>query len=261
MKCLICGNAKNFLTVHSYNEPDRYEHWVGIEDVNRSWVRCMKCGFYMQIRNYELPTLEQIYKSGYRDEKFRFESIEEAFNRINAIENNENESRYIWLATNIKYDDNKNVLDIGSGIGVFPNILKRAGYNVTCVEENETSINFIYEQLGVKCFQGIDKVVGTYDMVTVVHVFEHIEDVESFLMAIKGVLRTGGKLFVEVPDDSEFTYLDKNNDEFNSCHVSFYSMGSLYRVLESNGFTVIDMHLEKTKQRNLSRVMCLAINQ
>jgi len=255
----MCGNRK-FITVFAYKHPDKYEQYVGLKTIHRNWVRCLHCGFHFQIRDYELKDLEMMYKNGYRDKEFRGETIEEAFNRINAIEDNENESRYVWFAMNIKFLDTDKFLDIGSGIGVWPNILKKAGFKVDCVEENEQSIDFIYEKLGMKCFQGIEAVGEQYDAVSLIHVLEHIEKPGEFLKKVKNVLRPAGTLFVEVPDASEFNYLPMNHDEFNSCHVAFYDMGSLYRVLRNEGFTVTAMHIEKTKQRNLTRVMCVAIN-
>ncbi len=258
-KCLICGNEK-FLTIRSYNSPDKYEKWVGIKDVNRSWARCMKCGFYVQLRNYDLSYLEVIYKNGYRNENFRGESIQDSFDRIVNVKDSENEARYLWFAMNITYSDNRKILDIGSGIGVWPYLLKRAEYEVSCVEENDISIDFISNHLDMKCFDSLETVSGRYDAVTLVHVLEHIEKPHEFLSKVKSLLKKGGHLFVEVPDSTEFTYLDKNHDEFNSCHVAFYNMSSLYRVLETSGYTMVDMHLEKTVERNLSRVMCLAVN-
>ena len=233
---------------------------MGLTEVNRSWVCCMKCGFYIQVRDYDIAELQQIYKSGYREQEFRGESIGEAFDRVLAVRDSENERRYWWFGMNINYLEAINVLDVGSGIGVWPNILKRAEYEVECVEENQISIDFIYERLGIQCFQGLDCVFNTYDVATLVNVLEHIEDAKSFLVEVRNRVRKGGKLFVEVPDASEFSYLDKNHDEFNSCHVAFYNMTNLCGVVESAGFTVLDMHIEKTKERNLSRIMCLAIN-
>ncbi len=266
MKCQICNNKKLFLTVHSYSAPDKYEKWVGLHDINRCWVRCVSCGFYMHLRNYELSSLEKIYKNGYRHKEFRGETIEEAFNRINSINDklheSENEFRYVWFASNIDYDTCNKILDVGSGIGVWPAILKRAEFYVDCVEENEISVEFLYEKLGLRCFKSLEAVDGLYDCATIVHVLEHIEDADSFLKRVKFHVKPGGFLYVEVPDSIEFTYLDKDHDEFNSCHVAFYDGSSLYKILERNGFTVLDMHREhKTKQRNLSRIMCLAVNQ
>ncbi len=258
MNCL-CGSDK-FLTVHSYSKPDKYESWVGIQNVKRSWVRCMKCGFYMQLRNYDLAELETIYKKGYRDKEFRGESIEEAFERVTTVQESENERRFLWFGMHIIHAERRRVLDIGSGLGVWPYILKTAEYDVECVEENQLSINFLYENLGLSCFEGLDSVHGQYDTITLIHVLEHIEKPEAFLKKIKLFLRKGGYLFIEVPDSIEFTYLDKDHDEFNSCHTAFYNMGSLHRMVESCGYNVVDMHMEKTKARKLSRVMCLAIN-
>jgi len=258
--CSICGNNKNFITVHSYTKPDKYEKWVGLKDIKRSWVRCSKCGFYIQIRNYDINDLERIYSHGYRDKGFRGETIKEAFDRIVNVKHSENEQRFLRFALNSDYEECKKVLDIGSGIGVWPALLKRAEYEVDCVEENQFSIDFIYEYLGLKCFRGVDIVYDKYDVVTLIHVLEHIKDPVSFLKNLKKNIRGGGRIFIEVPDSFEFTYLDKDHDEFNSCHVHFYNIGSLYKVIEYAGYTPVDMHIEKTKERNLTRVMCTAIN-
>jgi SAM-dependent methyltransferase len=258
MKCLVCHN-KQFHTIFSYDKPDKYEKWVGIENINRSWVQCVNCGFYMQIRDYDLEILEGIYRNGYRDKKFRGESISKAFDRIMAIKDNENQARFIWFAMNKSYEDSKCVLDIGSGIGVWPAILKTAGYDVNCVEENELSIEFIQDRLGFFCYSDIDCVDKQYDTVSLIHVLEHISKPDDFLKVVKQKIKPSGSVFIEVPDSIEFSYLNKNHDEFNSCHVCFYDMSSLYRLLTRNGFTVVDMHEEKT-MRSLSRIMAIAIN-
>lgn len=258
-KCHVCGHEK-FFTVHSYNEPDRYEKLAGIQEVNRCWVRCMKCGFYLQIRNYDFADLKKIYTNGYRDRHLRGESISEAYERIINIKNSENQDRFIWFATNAKYADSTSVLDIGSGLGVWPAVLRDAGYDVNCVEINEASVDFIYEKLGLMCFENLDSVYGAYDVVSMIHILEHIEHPKMFLKEAGFRIKKGGYLFVEVPDASEFSYLEKNHEEFNSCHLAFYNMANLHRTIESADLTVVDMRLVKTKDRKLSRIMCLATN-
>ncbi len=259
-KCLICGNADGYITVHQYSVPDKYEQWMGIQSINRSWVRCIDCGFYRQLRNYDISKLEKIYKRGYREKKFRGETIEEAFNRINHIANSENEKRYIWFAMHSTHKDTCKILDVGSGIGVFPYALKVADYDVQCVEENEISVDFIFEKLGLACYRGIEHANGLFDALSLIHVLEHIENPIKFLKIAKAKIKSGGYIFIEVPDSSEFNYLDKNHDEFNSCHTVFYDMGSLYSVLNLAGFEVKDMHIEKTTDRELTRIMCIATN-
>jgi SAM-dependent methyltransferase len=260
VKCTICDYAKDWVAVNVYDQPDKYEKWLEINQVHRSWVKCLKCGFHQQIRNYPLWQLEHIYKDGYRSVEFRGETIQHAFKRIMAIENNENESRYIWFAMNTRHSEAEKVLDIGSGIGVWPALLKKAEYDVTCVEENEHSVDFIYDELGLPCYEGLKSVTGEFDTVSLIHVLEHIEEPDNFLQVAKEHLRKNGFLFIEVPDAIEFDYLPEEHDEFNSTHVSFFDTSSLYKLLDRNGFKVTDMHRVTHKQRDLSRIMCLATN-
>ena len=260
MKCTICGNAKGWMAINVYDTPDVYEKWVGIDRVNRTWVKCLKCGFLQQIRNYPIWQLEHIYQNGYRDHEFRGETIKEAFNRLRSIKNSENENRYIWFAMNVIHKEADRVLDIGSGIGVWPAILKDADYHVTCVEENSHSIDFINNELGIVCHSGLASVTGKFDTVTLVHVLEHIEEPDNFLKVVKDHLRENGYLFIEIPDPVEFDYLDKSHDEFNSCHVAFYDVVNLYKLLERNDFKVTDIRRVHYEERNLSRIMCLATN-
>ena len=246
------------MVASQYDKPDKYEDWVGIKNVNRTWVQCLECGFYRQLRNYPLEDLETIYKEGYRNKHFRSMPIDECFKILTSIKNSENERRYLWFARNARFDQARRVLDVGSGIGVWPWILNRAEYDVACVEENIHSIEFI-NSLGIPCTSEIQG--DGFDTITLVHVLEHIEGPDKFLKMLRGRLRPGGYLFVEVPDAIEFEYLPLNHDEFNSCHCSFFDISSLYRLLERNGFQVTDMHREHYEGRNLSRIMCLAVNK
>jgi 2-polyprenyl-3-methyl-5-hydroxy-6-metoxy-1,4-benzoquinol methylase len=108
------------------------------------------------------------------------------------------------------------------------------------------------------CFKNIKEDHCAYQAVTMIHVLEHMQDPDGFLNAIKRLLLPGGEVFIEVPDSSEFNYLDKDHDEFNSCHCYFYDAPSLYRLLERNNYTVKDMHRQFYKKRGLTRLMAVA---
>jgi 2-polyprenyl-3-methyl-5-hydroxy-6-metoxy-1,4-benzoquinol methylase len=240
-KCIICGGDAQ-KTKFGYTKPDKYERWVGLKNIKRLWVRCKDCGFYWQLRNYPLLKLEKIYENGYRDSVFRGETIKEAYDRVQSYRmtgGSENEARYIWFAKNIKFEKAKRVLDVGSGLGVWPQILKDAGFDVTCVDENRDSVDFISE-LGMQCYYHLsdvivrDNVLSQFDTVSLVHVLEHIENIDGFLSEIRS--RLNGYLFVEVPEASEFDLLSKDHDDFNSCHQWFFEADSLWAILERYGF-------------------------
>ena len=229
-----------------------------IKDVDRDWSRCMECGHYQQSRNYYLADLEKIYEDGYRNFKFRGETIKQSYNKIMGTPNNENSQRCEWFIENI--GEVKTVIDIGSGLGVFPKFLSNSGYSVDCVEANKYSREFIKFNLKIPCYMTMPK--RNYDVITLVHVLEHFENPLTFLKLFQRCLTPeGGKLFIEVPDAVEFELLDKNHDEFNSCHCHFFTSETLTKLLNQCGYEVLAEHDIHYKERNLSRIWMIATKQ
>ncbi len=248
MKCIICDSIK-FEEIHLYTTPDKYEKYMGIEDVDRDWARCMACGHYQQDRNYPLADLEKIYEDGYRNFKFRGETIKQSYNKVVAKPANENSQRGEWFIENI--GEAQTILDIGSGLGVFPQYLSNRRFLVDCVEANKDSQAFISDELKIPCYKSVP--ATTYDAVTLVHVLEHIEKPIDFL----SFLHTE-KIFIEVPDAVEFELLEKHHDEFNSCHCHFFTNESLTKLLNQCGYEVMAEHDIHYKDRNLSRIWMIA---
>ena len=257
MNCIICNNEVGD-SVFRYDKPDKYEEWMGIIDVLRGWYKCDCCGFYQSWRDYPLADLQKIYTEGYRDPKFRGETIRETYEKIMnlPLENSENAERFKWFIHHITQKTGCNVLDIGSGLGVWPDVLDKAGYNVWCMENNKESIDFIRNELKIKCVDELPT-YAKFDIITCLHVLEHIEDPKSFLASIKVMMKNGGELFIEVPDAVEFRYLEKDNNEFSSDHVWFFDLSTLNRLAESCGFEIIHAYRSYYKERQLSRVLTI----
>ena len=252
MKCIICDNEK-WEEIYLYTTPDKYEKYMGIENVDRDWARCVECGHYQQERNYPLAELEKIYEDGYRSFDFRGETIEQAYNKVMAIPDNENSQRCEWFIDNI--GEVQTILDFGSGLGVFPEYLSNRGYDVDCVEANKHSKEFIEFNLKIPCYDKMP--VMEYDAITLVHVLEHFENPKGFLIGLKKNLNKNGKLFIEVPDAAEFEHLDKNHDEFNSCHCHFFDGLSLNTLLVDCGYEITAMAEMEYKGRNLKRLLTI----
>jgi len=261
MPCIICGNDKKvFVPVFAYDKPDKYESWVGIHDdlLARWWEKC-GCGFYRSYRNYPLADLQKIYNEGYRNEKFRGETIRQAYEKMMSLppEKSENFQRFRWFIRNISQKTGCSILDIGSGLGVWPDVLNKAGYDVWCMETNKESLEFIRHELKIKCVDELPS-YAKFDIITCLHVLEHIEDPKSFLASIKGMMKSDSELFIEVPDAAEFGYLKEDNNEFSSDHVYFFDLSTLNRLLESCGFEIIHAYRPFYKERQLSRVLTIA---
>lgn len=136
---------------------------------------------------------------------------------------------------------------------MWPQILKADGYDVTCVDENTDSVDFITQELGMQCYHHLSDVEDQFDTVSLLHVLEHILNIGSFLRQVRRRLKPGGYLFVEVPESSGFDFLSKDHDDFNSCHQWFFGYGSLGPILERHGFNPFmhSVHRKHGKSRLL----------
>jgi len=262
MNCIICGK-ENWDQVFSYARPDQYELWCGLKGMLRFWYRCKDCGFYQAWHSYDPDELAPVYKSGYRDTGFRNESISEVFHRILSLgDKSENSHRLKWFKEHIGNGVGK-VLDIGSGFGIWPWALKTEGWEVECVEPNKESVDFISHELGLPCHSGFFRscMDGDWDVVSIVHVLEHIKNLDEFLFKVRTGLNESGRVFIEVPDACEFGYLPKEHDEFNSCHLYFFDLSSLNRLLNKSGLEIMDAHRIFYNERRLSRMMVICKKQ
>ncbi len=238
-----------------FNEPDKYERWAGIENVRRRWTWNNHVHCWYQRRNYDLEDLTKIYHIGYRSEKFRGETIDEAFDRLIKLPYGKSENKYRvrWF---LDHFSGKRLLDIGAGIGVFPWEIRRHGWDVEVTEENLISINFLRNK-GFTCYTPEDKLLPIYDVVSIIHVLEHIEQPSLFLEYVSKAVKPNGSVFIEVPDAVEFDKLPEDSDEFNSCHIWFFDVSSLYRMVIRH-FDVTDVHRVHHGERNRWRIMLRA---
>lgn len=248
---MICKKS-GYVTLRRSNAPDKYESYVGIKDASRSWRQCRSCMFQFQVRNYPVSELEAIYKNGYRDKEFRGENIRQAYNKVYALPKNKSESwqRGLWFKQNS--NGGNRVLDIGSGLGIFPKHLMDLGFEVDCTEENLHSIRWIKNVLKLECYNKIPKVLD-YDLISLVHVLEHIEKPVEFIDSL-----SGKKLFIEVPDASFFLHLEDDHDDLNSCHLWGFDFHTLDFLLQKSGYHIYAAKRFHYPERNLRRLAVMA---
>ncbi|MGH9678442.1 MAG: class I SAM-dependent methyltransferase, partial [Candidatus Acidiferrales bacterium] len=97
------------------------------------------------------------------------------------------------------------LLDVGAGIGEF---LHHAGrfFEVTGTEVSDEAVRLSREEFGIELLKGTlaeaNLAAGSFDVVSLIHVLEHVQDPADTVACCKGLLRPGGWLFVAVPNDS-----------------------------------------------------------
>lgn len=253
MDCIICGGNK-FEIVFSFSLPDKYESCMGIQSPHRTWEKCESCGHYQQKRAYPIEWLEKIYEEKYRSRDFRGVTIDDSFWKIvrTDADKSENFQRANWVEDHLPLYCFK-LLDIGSGIGVFPYEMKQRGLSVTCTEINRYSIEFINNILQMACYRDWKGMKA--DVVSLIHVLEHIEDPEDFLIKLREVTDC---LVIEVPDCKTFEKNTNLHDDFNSCHVHLFNSENLGTLVKKAGYSNYFAENIHYPHRDLDRIMMVA---
>ncbi len=96
------------------------------------------------------------------------------------------------------------LLDVGSGGGEFVYLAGKAGFDANGVEPNTGYAEFSQNAYGISVYnnfiQDIDVLDDSYDIITLFHVLEHLNEPVTILMQLSKKLKRGGYLMVEVPN-------------------------------------------------------------
>src|ERR1051325_5782406 len=110
--------------------------------------------------------------------------------------------RLRWLRRFLRPADA--ILDVGAGGGELVYLLRGLGYDARGLEPNEGYARYAREELKLPIEMGFFKELElggqTFDVVTLFHVLEHLEDPAGTVARLRDCLRPGGHLFIEVPN-------------------------------------------------------------
>ncbi len=136
------------------------------------------------------------------------------------------------------------VLDVGCDMGNFLDEIRRYGYSVAGVEPSESARSQAH-QIGLQVFSSIkelcDDTNTLYDVVTMHHVLEHVDNPVVTLTELHSLMAPGGLLLLRVPDFSCFwSKLFKEKwiwfqPENHSYH---FTLRSLLQVVQKAGFEI-----------------------
>ena len=137
------------------------------------------------------------------------------------------------------------LLEIGSAGGHFLDEARHAGFDVVGVEPVASFAEDARQRFGVDVRTGyveeVDLGEASFDVACGFHVLEHMSAPRPALEGLRARLRTGGTLFVEVPNIDSYAARTRRG-EWGALeplhHVGHYGPGSLSRMLGAAGFTV-----------------------
>ena len=137
------------------------------------------------------------------------------------------------------------LLDVGAGGGFFPYTVKQRGYTIEGIEPNLGFAAYASEvlQLDIQAgfLQDFDFAEGSFDIITLNHVLEHLEDPGAALCRLWRWIRPGAYLNLEVPN-IEATYHAPGH-RYHLAHLYNFNPVNLERLARKAGYLVYDQRL------------------
>lgn len=232
--CPWCGNPSN----HTYLKVKDY--FLTQEEFEL--FQCDHCGLVFTVPR---PAPEQIgnyYKSEeyYSHQQNTKGFIPKIYESVKSI----NLRGKVAMAT---YDMVKGrLLDIGCGVGDFLLQVKKLGWEVMGIEPSEQASNIAQSRLGFAPLKPMDyeKLPDqSFDVITMWHVLEHVDDLKSQTKELNRLLRPGGRLIIALPNYQSFDcqyYSDKWAAWDVPRHLNHFTHDCLQGILNANDFKYLD---------------------
>ena len=144
-------------------------------------------------------------------------------------------TKYRFLS---RTNDNRNVLDFGSGEGYFLNMLKKRGFNARGVDSSVKSLlPNVYKSIFAEQLNG-----QKFSHITAWHSIEHVHELEKTISRMYDLLDEKGTIIIAVPN-----YLSFDARHYKSFwaaydtprHLWHFDKKSLKEVFENKGFKFI----------------------
>tara|TARA_B100000579_G_scaffold389661_1_gene363633 strand:- start:296 stop:1114 length:819 start_codon:yes stop_codon:yes gene_type:complete len=231
LNCRVC-NEPNPILKFIYNKKPKLETNFNLnkEDYYREFYKCKNCEHMFSIMKMDF---ENIYTKLYTDSTYG-KNIHKKFKEIInlPIHKSDNENRFKFIkniSENLLKKQNIKILDVGSGLGVFPWRAKKERWDVTALDPDKNNIKHIKENINIKTIQGdFLKTIITekYDIITFNKVLEHLKNPIEMLIKAKKNLKKKSFIYVEVPSVVA-AKKGKNREEFFIEHFHVFSRKSL----------------------------------
>jgi len=136
-----------------------------------------------------------------------------------------------------------NLLDFGGGIGVFSNYMNKRGHPTTLIEPNSKARKIAIKN-GIESYHSLDYLPKSkkYDVFSLWHSFEHIDNLDETLQKIYKRLKKNGIIIIAVPNLNSFdshyygvfwAALDVPR------HLWHFTPKGLNQLLDENGFSLL----------------------
>ena len=191
LKCPICSST-NLESVMQI--PD---HFLTNEIFSIS--KCLQCGFLFTNPKPLKTDIPKYYQSeDYLSHKLKKLNI---LSTVYYFARNYSLSKKHSIIT--KQKTTGSILDIGSGTSEFLSYMKKRGWEAVGIEPLEYPREFAKQKYSLDIYPDFDfdnKNDTTFDVITLWHVLEHVEDLNLYMQKISKLLKNDGLLVIALPN-------------------------------------------------------------
>lgn len=246
--CDICHSDQIQLKF-SYNAPPMGETIFPFshEGYHREYWECLSCH---HLNSTAVLDLKSLYSGDYGNSTYRdIEGIHKNFLRITQLpldkSDNKHRTQFVSEFTQFylkKRPEKIRLLDIGSGLGVFPYEMKNLGFQSSALDPDSKSVEHIRTRLNINCYsENIYDLSKShqFDLITLNKVLEHVEDPSDFLKTCFKNLTPNGLIYIELPDAEGAATAGQDREEFFVEHLHVFSSLSLTTLGVSLGLNLL----------------------
>ena len=235
--CVVCGGSETEIV----SRRDRHGRPL-------ITVLCGGCGL---LRNDPVPSQEELDRFYRRDYRREYKGASEP--RLRQVWRNFDRLTGHVRAFEDIYARGGEWLDLGAGSGEFSFLAGRMGARVIPVEPNQGYAAYCQRVLDLavqaKTLEDCDFAPGSFDLIRLSHVLEHMRDPVAALKRLRGWLRPGGVLYIEVPDIEADASNKLQGRMFHYGHIHNFNPVTLRHVAGRAGL----VELAATAERSAGR--------
>jgi SAM-dependent methyltransferase len=227
MSCSICKSAAQVpVFIHTLE----YSEWV-LENTQYGYLKCANCGFLQCNPIPSNAVLFNYYQEQYAYDWFQKNSL---FKKWQAKHRHHKIRKYIQPTDKI--------LDFGCGHGFF--VQELAGRGFQCFGFDIGSDKISHHQNGhinnKNTFQEYKE--DGFDVITLWHVLEHMQNQHDILDQLKQKLKPGGKIIIAVPNTNSYAFKRLAQKwgwlQQPYVHINQYNPHNLSLLLEQHGWII-----------------------
>jgi SAM-dependent methyltransferase len=258
--CPLCSSTNRIL-VKTYKEPPKGEPLYGFAHYHRDLWHCQDCGHYTN--DHPGMDLSRLYQGAYGTTNYSTARFDKIMALPASQSDNQGRANYIDRKARDVHVPAITLLDIGSGMAVFPAAMRARGWEVSALDPDPANNKLAREQAMVIAIQANFMNYESdlrYGLVTLNKVLEHVTDPAAMLRRAARFVMPGGLLYIELPDGE--IAMQKNgpeSEEFFIEHLHVFSMQSMRHLIQQVGLKILaeERLLEPSSKYTLRAVLTL----